>query len=138
MRPLLLSTLDVELAALRRVPVRVLGAGFLVLLAAVTAESTQAVGALLLLGLIAAPAGAAHLLTTRPYRGLALSAAIAVTAMWAGLALSYAVRDPPALERDHRLRGSGVRGGRPVAMAAAPASVRAVRGRDGRGITRPT
>lgn len=94
-RPLLFSTLDVELAALRRVPVRVLAAGFLALLAAVTAESTQAVGALLLLGLIAAPAGAAHLLTTRPYRGLALSAAVAVGAMWAGLALSYAVPTLP-------------------------------------------
>ena len=35
----------------------------------VTAESTQAVGALLLLGLIAAPAGAARELTARPVRG---------------------------------------------------------------------
>lgn len=94
-RPLLLATLDGELAALRGVPVRVLGAGFLALLAAVTAESTQAVGALLLLGLLAAPAGAAHLLTSRPYHGLALSAAIATTAMWAGLALSYAIPSLP-------------------------------------------
>lgn len=94
-RPLLLATLDGELAALRGVPVRVLGAGFLALLAAITAESTQAVGALLLLGLLAAPAGAAHLLTTRPYRGLALSAAIAMAAMWAGLALAYAIPSLP-------------------------------------------
>jgi zinc/manganese transport system permease protein len=94
-RPLLLATLDGELAALRGVPVRVLGAGFLALLAAITAESTQAVGALLLLGLLAAPAGAAHLLTTRPYRGQALSAAIAVAAMWAGLALAYAIPSLP-------------------------------------------
>jgi zinc/manganese transport system permease protein len=95
LRPLLLATLDGELAALRGVPVRALGAGFLALVAAVTAESTQAVGALLLLGLLAAPAGAAHLLTTRPYRGLALSAAIAVCSMWAGLALAYAVPSLP-------------------------------------------
>ena len=59
-RPLLLSTLDPELAALRGIPVRLLGLGFLAALAIVTAESTQAVGALLLLGLIAAPAGAAR------------------------------------------------------------------------------
>ena len=39
-RPLLLSTLEPELAALRGVPVRLLGAGFLAALAAVTAEST--------------------------------------------------------------------------------------------------
>jgi zinc/manganese transport system permease protein len=50
---------------------------------------------LLFLGLLAAPAGAAHLLTARPYRGLALSAAIAVAAMWGGLALAYAVPSLP-------------------------------------------
>jgi zinc/manganese transport system permease protein len=94
-RPLLLTTVDGELAALRGVPVRALGAVFLALLAAVTAESTQAVGALLLLGLLAAPAGAAHLLTTRPFRGLALSAAIAAGAVWAGLALAYAIPSIP-------------------------------------------
>jgi len=61
----------------------------------VTAESTQAIGALLLLGLISAPAGAAHKLTARPYLGLALSAALAVLATWAGLALSYAIPSLP-------------------------------------------
>ncbi len=94
-RPLLLATLDAELAELRGVPVRLIGAAFLVLLAAVTAEATQAVGALLLLGLIAAPAGAAHQLTTRPLHGVALSGAFAVIAMWAGLALSYAIPSLP-------------------------------------------
>ena len=60
-----------------------------------TAENTQVVGALLLLGLIAAPAGAAYRLTTRPYRGLALSAALAIAAVWGGLALSYAIPSLP-------------------------------------------
>jgi zinc/manganese transport system permease protein len=95
-RPLLLSTLDPELASIRGVRVRALGVAFLVVLAIVTAEGTQAVGALLLLGLLAAPAGAAHRLTTRPYRGLALSAALAVAATWGGLALSYAIASLPA------------------------------------------
>jgi zinc/manganese transport system permease protein len=94
-RPLLFATLDPELAAVRGVPVRTLGAAFLALLAIVTAESTQAVGALLLLGLLAAPAGAAHKLTVRPGRGLALSALFAVAAMWGGLALSYAIASLP-------------------------------------------
>lgn len=94
-RPLLLSTLEPELAVLRGVPVRVLGLGFLGALAMVTAESTQAVGAMLLLGLIAAPAGAARALTTRPYVGVALSGAIAVGAMWGGLALSYVIGPLP-------------------------------------------
>jgi len=95
LRPLLLATLDVELAVVRGIPARLLAVGFLVVLAVVTAESTQAVGALLLLGLLAAPAGAAHRLTTNPYRGMALSALIAVLAMWGGLALSYQIASLP-------------------------------------------
>jgi len=95
-RPLLLSTLDPEVATVRGVPVRALGIAFLGALAVVTAQSTEAVGALLLLGLIAAPAGAATQLTARPYLGMALSGAIAVGAMWGGLALSYAVASLPA------------------------------------------
>jgi zinc/manganese transport system permease protein len=95
-RPLLLSTLDPELATVRGVPVRALGLAFLAALAIVSAESTQAVGALLLLGLVAAPGGAAATLTARPYLGVALSGAIAVAAMWGGLALSYAIASLPA------------------------------------------
>jgi len=94
-RPLLLCTLDPELAAVRGVPVRLLGVAFLGALAVVTAESTEAVGALLLLGLIAAPAGAARSLTARPYLGLGLSGLLAMGAMWGGLALSYAIDSLP-------------------------------------------
>jgi zinc/manganese transport system permease protein len=94
-RPLLMSSLGAELATVRGIPVRLLGAGFLGLLAVTTAESTQAVGALLLLGLLSAPAGAAHQLTARPYLGVALSAAFAVAATWGGLALSYAIPSLP-------------------------------------------
>ena len=94
-RPLLLSTVDSAQAAARGVPVRLLGAGLLVTLAVVTAEGTQAVGALLLLGLLSAPAGAAHKLATNPYAGIALSGLIAVAATWGGLALSYAIPSLP-------------------------------------------
>jgi zinc/manganese transport system permease protein len=96
-RPLLFSTIDEAVAAARGVPVRLLGYAFLVLVGACAAEATQAVGALLLLGLLAAPAGAAHRLTTRPYVGLALATILAVAEMWAGLALSaIASRIPPS------------------------------------------
>jgi zinc/manganese transport system permease protein len=94
-RPLLLSSLDAELAIVRGVPVRLLGVGFLVIIAVVTATTTQAVGALLLLGLLAAPAGAAHKLTVNPYRGVGLAAMLALVAMWGGLALSYAIATLP-------------------------------------------
>ncbi len=77
-RPLLFASLDGELAALHGVPVRALGLVLLLLIGAVTAEGTQAIGALLVLGLIAAPAGAALRLTSKPYLGMALSAGIAL------------------------------------------------------------
>jgi zinc/manganese transport system permease protein len=88
-RPLLFASIDAPLALAGGVPVRALGFAFLVLLALDAAEATQAVGALLLLGLLAAPAGAAHRLTANPYRGMALAAAIALLSMWVGIALSY-------------------------------------------------
>jgi len=96
-RPLLFASLDEAVASARGVPVRALGVGFLGLVGASAAEATQAVGALLLLGLLAAPAGTAVRLTSRPYRALWLSALIATLAMWGGLTLSYlAPRIPPS------------------------------------------
>jgi zinc/manganese transport system permease protein len=68
---------------------------FLVLVAVDAAEATQAVGALLLLGLLAAPAGAAHRLTAHPYRGMALSAALALASVWIGIVLSYRIAALP-------------------------------------------
>jgi zinc/manganese transport system permease protein len=93
-RPLLFASIDNAVAAARGIPVRMLGYGFLGLIGAATAEASQAVGALLLLGLLATPAGTAQRLTTRPYSALLISACLAVVEMWAGLALSYTV---PAL-----------------------------------------
>ena len=96
-RPLLFASLDENVAAARGVPVRLLGFAFLALVGGTAAEASQVVGALLILGLLAAPAGAANRLTTRPLRALALSAAIAVGSMWIGLTVSYlADRIPPS------------------------------------------
>jgi zinc/manganese transport system permease protein len=96
-RPLLFASIDEAVASARRVPVRVLGALFLGLVGVTAAAATQAVGALLLLGLLAAPAGAAQRLTARPFRGLWLSAAIAIGSVWAGLLIAYAApRIPPS------------------------------------------
>jgi zinc/manganese transport system permease protein len=96
-RPLLFATLDSAVAAARGVPVRALGVVFLALVGLTAAETTQVVGALLLVGLLAAPAATAQRLTTRPYIALCLSAALAVAATWIGLSLSYAFpRIPPS------------------------------------------
>jgi len=94
-RPLVFASVDPLVAAAQGVPVRALGVGFLALLGLVAAQASQAVGALLLLGLLAAPAGAAHRLTANPYRGLVLSAAIALGSVWLGLTLSYVIPTLP-------------------------------------------
>lgn len=94
-RPLLFASVDPGTAAARGVPVRALGLLLLALLGATTAEATQAIGALLLLGLVAAPAGAAQRLTPNPYLALLLSAGLAVVSTWVGLTLSYLIPKLP-------------------------------------------
>jgi zinc/manganese transport system permease protein len=94
-RPLLFASVSPDLAAARGVPTRLLGIGFVVLLGVVAAEATQAVGALLLLGLLAAPAAAAHRIAGNPYAGIVLAGLFAVVAMWVGLALGYVVPGVP-------------------------------------------
>jgi zinc/manganese transport system permease protein len=88
-RPLLFASFDTAVAAAQGVPVRTLGLVFLAIVGLVAAQASQAVGALLLLGLLAAPAGAAHRITTNPYRGVLLSAVLSVGSVWIGLTLSY-------------------------------------------------
>lgn len=94
-RPLMFASIDATVAAARGVPVRFLGPAFLGVVGATAAEASQAVGALLLFGLLAAPAAAAQRLTNQPWRGLWLSAGLALTAMWLGLGASYAWPDLP-------------------------------------------
>jgi zinc/manganese transport system permease protein len=94
-RPLLFASIDPVVALARGVPVRTLGTVFLLLIGLVAAEATQAVGALLLLGLLAAPAGAAYRLTPNPYLGLAISALLALLSMWIGITLSYQIPSLP-------------------------------------------
>jgi zinc/manganese transport system permease protein len=94
-RPLLLASIDADVAAARGVPVRLLGLLFLVLVGVGTAQATQALGALLVLGLLATPAGAAHRVCARPYVGLVLAAGFAVAAVWIGLTAAYVVPSLP-------------------------------------------
>ena len=96
-RPLLFASIDEAVAEAAGVRVRVLGVLFLGLVGVTAAETTQAIGALLLLGLLAAPAAAAVLFTKTPVAGLLLSVALAVGAVWVGLVLSYAIpKTPPS------------------------------------------
>ena len=104
-RPLLYATIAPETAAARGVPVGLLGGAFLVLLGIDAGETTQAVGALLLLGLIAAPAGAALRLTASPVLGLGLSVAFAVTSIWVGVTAAYLI---PSLPPSSAIIGAAV------------------------------
>jgi zinc/manganese transport system permease protein len=94
-RPLLFSSVAPDVAAARGVPTRLLAIAFVALLGVVAAEATQAVGALLLLGLLAAPAAAAHRLTGKPFAGVALAGLLAVAATWGGLVLAYEIPSLP-------------------------------------------
>jgi zinc/manganese transport system permease protein len=94
-RPLLWATLDPQVARVRGVPVGALGLVFMVALGVDVGEATQVVGAMLLLGLLAAPAGAAQRLTAIPWLGLALSMGMALASVWLGIWLGYAVPSLP-------------------------------------------
>jgi len=88
-RPLLFASVDPDVAAARGTPTRLLGVGFLILLAIAVGEATQVTGALLIIALLILPAAAARRLTNRPYLGLALSALLAIVITWIGLTLTF-------------------------------------------------
>src|SRR6185312_5341607 len=95
-RPLLFSTIDPAIAKAAGVPTRVLAALFLAAVGATVAEATPVIGALLVLGLLAAPAAAAARLTVRPWHGFWLSATLSVASVWIGIGLAYAIPKAPA------------------------------------------
>ena len=88
-RPLLFASIDPDVARAARVPVRVVGPLFLAIVGISAAEASQVVGALLLLGLLSAPAATAHLLTANPWSAFWLSGALAVLAVWMGIGAAY-------------------------------------------------
>ncbi len=95
-RPLLFATIDPAVAQAAGVPTRLLSTLFLVIVGVTVAEATQIIGALVVLGLLAAPAAAAERLTTRPWHGFWLSAVLATAAIWIGVTIAYAVPAAPA------------------------------------------
>lgn len=93
-RPLLLVSLDPDVATSRGVPTPAVTAIFLILVAVTVAEAVQAVGALLVFALMVTPAAVAQNLTARPYRALALSAVLAAAVVWIGLTLAFYISYP--------------------------------------------
>jgi zinc/manganese transport system permease protein len=88
-RPLLFASIDPDVAAARKLPVRLLGLLFLLFLGLATAEASQITGSLLVFALLVMPAAAAQALTARPVVGLGLSVAIALAVTWGGLTAAY-------------------------------------------------
>jgi zinc/manganese transport system permease protein len=88
-RPLLLASLDAEVADARGVPVRLLDGAFLLLLGIAVAATSQITGVLLVFALLVAPPATAQLVTMRPGRSLAIAIVAALLISWLGLGVAY-------------------------------------------------
>jgi zinc/manganese transport system permease protein len=88
-RPLLLASASPELAAAKGLPVRALGAGYLLAMAIAVALAALTVGSILATALIVGPAATALKLTGRPARAMLTAAGIGVGCVWLGVLLAY-------------------------------------------------
>lgn len=88
-RPLLLSSLDPDLAAVRGVPVRLVGLLHLIVLALAVALSAMTVGAILSTALLIGPAAIALRLARSPGLAILLAVLIGVAATWGGILVAY-------------------------------------------------
>ena len=96
-RPLLFASLDPDVAAAHGVPVRLLGLGFMMLLAVTVSEATLAVGALLVFALLLLPAAIAYQLVARPLAALTLAAILAVVLTWLGITIGFYTSYPSSV-----------------------------------------
>ncbi len=88
-RPLLLSSVDADLAAVRGVRVRLTETLHLLALAAAVALSALTIGAILSTALLIGPGAAALRITRRPGWSLVWAAAIGLVCTWLGILLAY-------------------------------------------------
>ena len=88
-RPLLLVSVSPELAAARRLPVRLIGSLYLFAMALAVALSAVTIGAILSTALLVGPAATALQLTRRPGRAIVCAALVGIGVMWLGILLAY-------------------------------------------------
>jgi zinc/manganese transport system permease protein len=88
-RVLLLSALSPDIAAARGVPVRAVGAAFLMALAVSVALSAVIIGAVLSTALLIGPAATALRLVKSPVKAVVTAAGLGVLAVWIGVVLAY-------------------------------------------------
>jgi zinc/manganese transport system permease protein len=96
-RPLLLSSVNAEMASARGIPVRLVGALYLLALALAVALAAITIGTILSTALLVGPAASALRLTRRPLTALLSAIGIGIGATWLGIVLAYDSFDwPPA------------------------------------------
>jgi zinc/manganese transport system permease protein len=88
-RPLMLVSVNPELAAARGIRVRLVGIAYLVALAVAVALAAETIGAILSTALLIGPAATALRLTSRPHRAVLAAAGIALGCTWLGILLAY-------------------------------------------------
>ena len=88
-RPLLLSSLSVELAAARGVRLRAVGLIFMVVLAVAVGLSAIVIGAILSTALLIGPPASALRVARRVGRAVVLAAGLGVLATWVGVLFAY-------------------------------------------------
>jgi zinc/manganese transport system permease protein len=88
-RPLLLTTVNTDMAAARGIPVRLTGLLFMLALAVSVGLSSLAVGAVLSTALLIGPAAVALRLVKAPGWAAAAACLIGVASTWLGVLLSY-------------------------------------------------
>src|SRR5690242_1860246 len=88
-RPLLLSSVAADLAAVRGIRVRLVGAMCLVAIAVAVSLSAMTIGAILSTALLIGPAATALRLTSRPGRAMAWAVVIGLVTTWLGILLAY-------------------------------------------------
>jgi zinc/manganese transport system permease protein len=88
-RPLLLSALNQDIASARGVPVRAVGALYLLAMAIAVSLSCVTIGAILSTAVLIGPAAAALRLTKRPGLAFAWAGLIGLGVTWLGIVLAY-------------------------------------------------
>lgn len=95
-RPLLYTSVNVEVAQAKGLPVRLLSMIFMALLGLAITMAVQAVGTLLLFALLVTPAATAIMLTPKPPTAMIISTVISVVSVWLGVAMSAMFNLPPS------------------------------------------
>ena len=95
-RPLLFSSLDEQVAQAKGVPIGVMNALFMAVLAGVITIAVPAVGTLLIFALVVTPAATATVVTTTPLRAIVASTALCLVSIWGGLVLAAMFPSPPS------------------------------------------